>query len=220
MEKATELKCKLARERNASLERRGESVQPSFARMSGSRDAPYHRQCNQPCCKHSSAAIVAKQLDTQTRVTRANLNEAMLVNFVATTSKPSSTHHDRFVTAQRALVFKLRGTGSSRRPTRAVENLHRFASMITTQTLSKKEQIKNIRLLTPLRLSWFLTLVAQISPEDTVSETSAGVGLIAQSAGQGKALQLGEILMTLDLPAMPWVGRTDLPQPLTFPQRL
>src|SRR3546814_16909664 len=74
-----------------------------------------------------------------------------------------------------------------------VNQLAALEKSFPTQTVRSEEQIAHQHFSTPLHLAWLVNHLAVIGPDDVVLEPSAGIGTLAQWAGQGQMLQLTEL---------------------------
>ncbi|MFX7768537.1 hypothetical protein ABTK15_21250, partial [Acinetobacter baumannii] len=68
-----------------------------------------------------------------------------------------------------------------------------LASLLPIQTVRSEEQIAHQHFSTPLSLAWLAARMAMIGPDDSVLEPSAGTGMLAHWAGEGRALHLNEL---------------------------
>src|SRR3546814_112046 len=92
-----------------------------------------------------------------------------------------------------AAILACRSATLSEQPNAIIEQLAKLEKSFPTQTVRSEEQIAHQHFSTPLDLSWLIAHLAIIGSEDIVLEPSAGIGTIAQWAGQGRMLQLNEL---------------------------
>src|SRR3546814_15388855 len=74
-------------------------------------------------------------------------------------------------------------------PMAIVNQLAALEKAFPTQTVRSEEQIAHQHFSTPLHPAWLVNHLAVIGPDDVVLEPIAGLGSLAQWAGQGQLLQ-------------------------------
>lgn len=127
------------------------------------------------------------------RITRSCLNEAMHDAFGDTAASGAWTQRDSFIAAEIALILSLRQINLPVVPAGMITSLDELARLLPTQTVRSENQIAHQHFSTPLVLSWLVSRMASIAADDVVLEPSAGTGMLATWAGEGRALHLNEI---------------------------
>ena len=127
------------------------------------------------------------------RITRSDLNQAMSEAFENTSASGAWTQRDSFIAAEIALILSVRQINLPVVPAGLIASLDNLAALLPTQTVRSEDQIAHQHFSTPLALSWLVARMASISADDVVLEPSAGTGMLAAWAGEGRALHLNEI---------------------------
>ena len=139
----------------------------------------------------------ARSIATTTKddrpVRRGLINEVMAEAFGAKSADGVWTQRDSFVMTEIAAILAGRSAKLPEQPIAIIEQLAKLEKSFPTQTVRSEEQIAHQHFSTPLDLSWLINHLAIIGSEDIVLEPSAGIGTIAQWAGQGKMLLLNEL---------------------------
>src|SRR3546814_17675129 len=73
-----------------------------------------------------------------------------------------------------------------------IDQLAKLEKILPTQTVRSEEQIAYQHFSTPMNLAWLVSHLAVIGTDDIIIDPSAGIGMLAQWAVQGKALHLNE----------------------------
>lgn len=140
-----------------------------------------------------AARSIATRLDDESPVQRGLINEAMTAAFGTKSSDGAWTQRDSFVMTEIAAILAGRGVKLPDQPMAIIDRLANLEKAFPTQTVRSEEQVGHQHFSTPLNLAWLVNRLAIIGPEDVVLEPSAGIGMLAQWAGQGKMLQLNEL---------------------------
>lgn len=140
-----------------------------------------------------AARSIATQLDDDKTVRRGLINEAMTAAFGSRSAEGAWTQRDSFVMTEISAILAARRAKLPDQPMAIVDQLATLEKAFPTQTVRSEEQIAHQHFSTPLHLSWLVNHLAIIGPEDVVLEPSAGIGTLAQWAGQGQMLQLNEL---------------------------
>src|SRR3546814_168622 len=140
-----------------------------------------------------AARSIATQLDDDKTVRRGLINEAMTAAFGAKSADGAWTQRDSFVMTEISAILAARSAELPDQPMAIVNQLAALEKAFPTQTVRSEEQIAHQHFSTPLHLAWLVNHLAVIGPDDVVLEPSAGIGTLAQWAGQGQMLQLNEL---------------------------
>ena len=140
-----------------------------------------------------AASQIAPILTSGQRIDRRALDCAMVEAFGQTSATGAWTQRDSFIASEIALILALRQIRLSSGEEPSIEALSSLSALLPTQTVRSEEQIALQHFSTPLALSWLAARIAAIRSDDVVLEPSAGTGMLAQWAGQGRALHLNEL---------------------------
>ncbi|KTE04055.1 hypothetical protein ATE67_20450 [Sphingopyxis sp. H050] len=140
-----------------------------------------------------AARSIVTQIENDRPVRRGLINEVMAEAFGAKSADGVWTQRDSFVMTEIAAILAGRSAKLPEQPIAIIEQLAKLEKSFPTQTVRSEEQIAHQHFSTPLDLSWLINHLAIIGSEDIVLEPSAGIGTIAQWAGQGKMLLLNEL---------------------------
>lgn len=136
-----------------------------------------------------AAAALAENLTIDASITRQTLNEAMTTAFGATDATGIWSQRDSFEMLELAVARFV-----TRTPNIAAEEIAKFSASLPTQTVRSEEQIEFQQFSTPIDISWLVSTLAGITPDDIVLEPSAGTGLLAAPAvGAGATVHLNEL---------------------------
>ena len=141
----------------------------------------------------AAAAALVPDLVAGHRLTRAELNAAMIEAFGETSASGNWTQRDSFIASEIAILLALRHSGLSSGSKTDITALQSLAALLPTQTVRSEDQVAFQHFSTPLTLSWLVTRMAAIGTDDIVLEPSAGTGMLAQWVREGIALHLNEL---------------------------
>lgn len=136
-----------------------------------------------------AAEVLAQTLSLDSVVTRQDLNSVMLDVFGSSDASGLWSQRDSFEMLELASARLL-----SRLSEIPFLDLAMFAASLPTQTVRSEEQIEYQQFSTPIDISWLVSTLADINPNDVVLEPSAGTGLLAAPAiATGAAVHLNEL---------------------------
>ncbi|WP_292962808.1 strawberry notch-like NTP hydrolase domain-containing protein [Novosphingobium sp. UBA1939] len=141
----------------------------------------------------AAARQLADRLCPSSRIGRDDLNAAMVDAFGCSAASGAWTQRDSFVAAEIATILRSRETALPEEGAACLMALDALASLLPIQTVRSEEQIAHQHFSTPLSLAWLAARMAMIGPDDSVLEPSAGTGMLAHWAGEGRALHLNEL---------------------------
>ncbi len=143
--------------------------------------------------QYAAACQIALSLQDDAPLQRSLANKAMTAAFGSASADGAWTQRDSFVAIEVASILALRATRLPKDPKAILHQLAQFESRLPTQTVRSEEQVAAQHFSTPLGLAWLVAHLAVIGADDIVLEPSAGIGMLATWAGQGKALHLNEL---------------------------
>src|SRR3546814_233902 len=140
-----------------------------------------------------AARSIAAQLDGERPIQRTLINEAMTEAFGTRSADGGWTQRDSFVMTEIAVILAQRNVSLADQPMAIIDQLAKLEKILPTQTVRSEEQIAYQHFSTPMNLAWLVSHLAVIGTDDIILEPSAGIGMLAQWAVQGKALHLNEL---------------------------
>jgi hypothetical protein len=127
------------------------------------------------------------------KLTRMVLNAAMEAATGSTSASGVWSQRDSFQMLEMVVIQSLREQSVPSTVVQALSFLNDLEVRLPTQTVRSEEQVEHQHFSTPLGLAWLATHLADIQPDDTVLEPSAGTGMLAIWAKHAATLQLNEI---------------------------
>lgn len=144
-------------------------------------------------CLLAAAQLILPHILSGERVPRTKINLAMEHAFGAKNTHGVWTQRDSFIALEIAAILALRQHDGDKNPLEAFKALEHLARQLPTQTVRSEEQVALQHFSTTPALAWLLAALARIDETDSVLEPSAGTGMLAAWAGEGRALHLNEI---------------------------
>jgi predicted RNA methylase len=144
-------------------------------------------------CLLAAAKLIVPDILSGERVAPTKINLAMEHAFGAKNTHGVWTQRDSFIALEMATILVLRQRDGDEKSLEAFKALEHLARQLPTQTVRSEEQVALQHFSTPPALAWLLVALARINEADRVLEPSAGTGMLAAWAGQGRALHLNEI---------------------------
>ena len=127
------------------------------------------------------------------KLTRMVLNAAMEAATGSTSASGVWSQRDSFQMLEMVVIQSLREQSVPSTVVQALSFLNDLEARLPTQTVRSEEQVEHQHFSTPLGLAWLAAHLADIQPDDTVLEPSAGTGMLAIWAKHAATLQLNEI---------------------------
>jgi hypothetical protein len=139
-----------------------------------------------------ATTLLVERLRSVDRITRADLNAAMVAGFGGTDADGLWTQRDSFEILEHALAHHLQFGPYPLRSLADVGAACDLLDRLPTQTVRSEEQIEWQQFSTPVDLAALAVVLAAIEPGDVILEPSAGNGLLIAHCRDHAGLQLNE----------------------------
>ena len=141
----------------------------------------------------SAARSLVPLIAGEMKVTRRDLNVAMVAAYGGTDADGCWTQRDSFEMLEHALALHLVNERPSLQSAADIRPALALLDRLPTQTVRSEEQIDWQQFSTPVDVGALAVLLAAAQPEDIVLEPSAGNGLLVAQLPTVAALQLNEV---------------------------